>query len=102
MKFDSFENMKNVAYGEIFRSLIRRMSCLMTITQMRNEMQISEMIDVMSELHVPQKYLVILIDTLTLDTTIVTKKTINFNVMIYHRGQGGPINCTILPKTIHN
>ena len=84
MKFDSYQNMKNVANGEIFRSLITRMSCVMIITQMRNEMQISEMIDVMSELHVAQKYLVILIDTF--NTAMVTKRTINFNVMIYHRG----------------
>ena len=96
--FDSFQNMKNVAYGEIFGSVSRSMSCLMTITQMSNEMQISEMIDVMNELHVPQKYLVILINTL--NTTMVTKRTINFDVMIYHR-EGIPTCYTILPKTIH-
>ena len=99
MKFDSFQKMKNVAYGEIFKSSLMRMSCLMTITQMRNEMQISEMIDVMNELHVAQKYLVILIDTF--NTAIVTKRTINFNVMIYHKGEGGPILSTIFPKAIN-
>ena len=97
VKFDSFQNMKNVANGEIFRSLIRRMSCLMTITQMRNEMQTSEMIDVMNGLHVPQKYLVILVDTF--NTSMVTKRTFNFNMMIYHRGEGGPILCIIVPQT---
>ena len=97
MMFDSIQNLKNVAYGDKFRSVIRRMSCLMIITQMTNEMQISEMIDVMNELHVPKKYLVILIDTL--NTTMVTKRTINFDVMIYHR-EGDP-TCTILPKTKH-
>ena len=100
MKFDSFQKMKNVAYGEIFKSSLRRMSCLMTITQMRNEMQISEMIDVMNELHVARKYLVILIDTF--NTAMVTKRTMNFNVMIYHRGEGGPILSTILPKAMDN
>ena len=100
MMFDSFQHMENVAYGDIFRSVIRRMSCLMTITQMTNEMQISEMINVMNELHVTQKYLVILIDTL--NTTMLTKRTINFNVMIYHRGKGGPSCSTILPKTMDN
>ena len=89
MKFDSFQNMKNVASGEIFRSLIRRMSCLMTITQMRNEMEISEMIDVMNELQVPKKYLVILVDTF--NTSMVTKRTINFNMMIHQRREGGPM-----------
>ena len=99
MKFDSFQKMKNVAYGEIFKSSLRRMSCLMTVTQMRNEMQISEMIDVMNELHVAQKYLIILIDTF--NTAIVTKRTINFNVMISHRGEGGPILILIFPKAIN-
>ena len=72
----------------------------MTITQVTNEMQISKMIDVIHESHVPQKYLVILIDTL--NTTMVTKRTINFNVMIYHIGEGGPNCYIILPKAIHN
>ena len=100
MKFDSFQKMKNVAYGEILKSSLRRMTCLMTIMQMTNEMQISEMIDVMNELHVAQKYLVILIDTF--NTAMVIKSTINFNVMIYHRGEGGPILSTISPKAMHN
>ena len=98
--FDSFQNMMNVAYGHTFRSVIQKMSCMMTITQVTNEMQIPEMIDVIYELHVPQIYLVILIDTL--NTTMVTKRTINFNVMIYHRGEGGPNCYIILPKAIHN
>ena len=100
MKFDSFQKMKNVAYGEIFKSSLRRMSCLMTITQMRNEMQISEMIEIMNEQHVAQKYLVILIDTF--NTAMVTKRTINFNVMIYHKGEGGPILSKSLLKAMHN
>ena len=89
MKFDSFQKMKNVAYGEIFKSSLRKMSCLMTITQMRNETQISEMIDVMNELQVPKKYLVILVDTF--NTSMVTKRTIIFNMMIYNRREGGPM-----------
>ena len=89
MKFDSFQKMKNVAYGEIFKSSLRRMSCLMTITQLRNEMQISEMIDVMNELQVPKKYLLILVDTF--NTSMVTKRTINFDMMIYNRRKGGPM-----------
>ena len=100
MMFDSFQNMMNVAYGDTFRSVIQKMSCMMTITQVTNEMQISEMIDVMNELHVAQKYLVILIDTF--NTAMVIKRTINFNVMIYHKGEGGPILSTSLLKAMHN
>lgn len=86
IRFRSFQKLKNVAYGEIFRSQARSMYCLTTITQTTNELQISEMIDIMSELHIPQRYLIIFVDTL--NTTKLSKITINFNVMINHKGKG--------------
>ena len=78
--------MKKVANDQIFRSLARRMSCLTTITLTRNELQISEMIDIINELHIPRKYLIIFADTL--NTTYLSEKMINFNVMINHKGKG--------------
>ena len=86
IRFDSFQNIKDVANGEIFRSLVRKMSCLTAITQTTNELQISEMIDIMNELHIPQMYLIMIVETL--NTTKLSEKNINFNVMINHKGKG--------------
>ena len=88
IRFDSFQNLKNMAHGEILRSLVKRMSCLTTITQMTNESEISEMIDIINELPIPKKYLITFVETL--DTMKMPERTINFNVMIYHRGKGIP------------
>ena len=83
---NSFQNMKNMAYGEIFKSLVKRMSCLTTITYTTNEVQVSEMIEVMNELQLPQKYLIIFMETLNI--TKLSGRMINFNVMINHKGKG--------------
>ena len=55
---------------------------------MTNELEISEMIDIINELPIPKKYLITFVETL--DTTKLPERTINFNVIINHRGKGIP------------
>ena len=55
---------------------------------MKNELEISEMIDITNELPITKKYLITFVETL--DTTKLPERTINFNVMINHRGEGIP------------
>ena len=86
IRFNSFKAMKIVAHGQIFRSLAREMSCLTIITQTINGLQISELIDIINELHIPQKYLIIFAETL--NTTYLSERLINIEVMIYNVGKG--------------
>ena len=84
----SFQNLYEVTkYGK-FRSLMARMSCLVTIAVMRNDAEMSQLIDIVNEIRVYKKYLIIFADTW--NTTLMQKRTINFNVNINHRGRGMP------------
>ena len=62
----------------------------MTIAEMKNEAEMSQLIDIVNEIRVSEKYLIIYIDTL--NTVLLQNKTINFNVMINHRDTGVTIN----------
>ena len=86
IKFESFNQLKHQADGEKLRSLLMSMSCLMTIIEMSNEMHLSEMIDIVNGLQIAKKYLIIYIEML--NVTMLANRTINFNVMINHRGKG--------------
>ena len=86
MKFQSFQNLLEIKDGEKFRSLRAMMSCLVTITEMSNESEVSKMIDIMHEFKIAQKHLIIFMDTL--NTTLLSERTVNYNVMINHRGTG--------------
>ena len=72
--------------GEKFRSLIAKMSCLIALTEMRNELEVSKMIDFMHDFKIAEKHLIIFMDTL--NTTMLGERGINFNVMINHRKTG--------------
>ena len=62
------------------------MSCLVAVVDLSNEMEVSTLIDIMHELQIDHKYLTIIMDTL--DTSQLHEKSINFNVIINHRGEG--------------
>ena len=55
---------------------------------MSNELEVSKMIDMIHELKIAQKYLIVIMDTL--NTTMLGERSINFNVMINHRDAGVP------------
>ena len=82
----SFQNLYEVKNDGKFRSLIARMSCLVTVAVMQNYAEISQLIDIVNEIRVSKKYLIIFTDTL--DATLMQKRTINFNVIINHRHKG--------------
>ena len=93
IKFQSFQNLLEVEDSKKFRSVTSRMSCLMTVAEMSNELEVSKMIEIIHELKIAQKYLIIFIDTL--NTTVLHERTINFNVMINH-GETGVLNVHVV------
>ena len=64
IKFQNFHQLKKEADGMKLRSVLMSMSCLMTVTEIGNEMHLSEMIEIINGLQIAKKYLVIYIETL--------------------------------------
>ena len=75
--------MKN---GDKLKSLTAKMSCLITVGDVSNESELLTLIDLVQGLKIAQKYLLATMDTF--NATIFRETTINFNVMINHRGEG--------------
>ena len=99
IKFQSVQNLLQEKDDEKFRSLTARMSCLMTIAEMRRESEVSKLIDIINELKMAQKYLIVFVDTLNI--TLLHKQTINFNVIINHRKSGMTFSIINLQELIY-
>ena len=66
--------------------LTTRMSCLITVAELSNEVELKTLIDIMKEFKIDKKYLFVTIDTY--NATMFHETNINFNVMINHREKG--------------
>ena len=86
VKFQNLGELLKIKVSEKFKSMTARMSCLMTMTRMNNDLEVSQLIDVVNELKVSKKYLIIFVETL--NTTLLRKKAIPFNVIIHHNESG--------------
>ena len=53
---------------------------------MNNELEVSQLIDVVNGLKISKKYLTTYMETL--NATMLSKKAINFNVIIHHNEPG--------------
>ena len=72
--------------NEKFKSLTASVSCILILTELSNELEVSKLISFVEELKVAQKYLIIFLNTL--NTIFLGDITINFDVIINHRGRG--------------
>ena len=70
------------------------MSCLVAVVDLNNELEVSKLIDIMHELQIDHKHLTVIMDTL--NTSLLHEKSINFNVIINHRGEGNYHNHSLL------
>ena len=77
--------MQEIDDGKL-RSLGKTMSCLVAVVELSNEFEVSKLIDIIHELQIDHKYLNVIVDTL--NTSLLHEKSINFNVIINHRGEG--------------
>ena len=89
IKFQNLGKLMEVKESKKFMSMTARMSCLVTMTQMNNDLEVSQLIDVMNELKIPKKYLIISMKTL--NATLLEKKAITFDVIIHHMESGESI-----------
>ena len=86
MKFQSFDNLLQVKNDGKLRSLEKTVSCLVAVVDLSNELEVSKLIDIMHELQINHKYLTVIMDNL--NTSLLHEKSINFNVIVNHRGKG--------------
>ena len=85
-KFQNFENLLKAKDDGTLGSLEKTMSCLVAVVDVNNELEVSKLIDIMHELQINHKYLTVIMDTL--NTSLLHEKSINFNVIVNHRGKG--------------
>ena len=71
---------------ELLKLQFTRMSCLVTMAHMTNDEEVSQLINLINEMTVSKKYLIILVDFL--NSTVLQKRAINFNVLFNHRNAG--------------
>ena len=64
-----------------------RMSCLITMAKMYSDLEVSQLIDVINGLNISKKYLIVFLE-IYLNTTLLRKKSINFNINIHHVESG--------------
>ena len=76
------------------------MSCLVTMAVVTNDEDVSQLIDTINDITVFKKYLIIFMDTL--NTTLLQKRAINFNVLMYHKNTGEPLIYLILLRHKQN
>ena len=86
IKFQNLENLFNVRGSKMLKAMTARVSCLMTVARMNNDWEVSQLIDVVNELQISKKYLIIFKESL--NTTLLRKKAIIFNVVIHHIESG--------------
>ena len=86
IKFQNLGELLEVKGSQKFKFMTARMSCLVTMTQLNNDLEVSQLIDVLKELKISKKHLIIFVKNL--NVTLLRKKAITFNVIIHHNGSG--------------
>ena len=64
------------------------MPCLLTVSTLRSELVLTKLMDIMQEVKIAEKYLIVFMDTF--NATMLHEQIINFNVIINHKETGKP------------
>ena len=67
-------------------NILASISCLMIRADVTTDTEVSQVIDIVTRLRIDKKHLTI--STPELNVANLQNKTINFNVVIYHKGTG--------------
>ena len=98
-KFQNFGKLLEVKESDKFKHMMQKMSCLLTVARMNDNLEVSQLIDVVNEFKISKKYLVIFAETTNI--TLLQKKTITFNVIIHHNESGeSPFGSTELSISV--
>ena len=94
IRFQGVQNLLQEKNYEILRLQVARMSCLVTMALMTDDAEVSQLINIINEMALPKKYLIIIMGTL--NATLLHKRAINFNVLIQHHNVGEPFTYLVL------
>ena len=86
ISFQSFNYLLDTKDKVKFRSLMARMSCLVTIADLKSDTEFIQLLDLVKDIKISQKYVTIFIKTL--NSTVLKNRTINFNVIFKHKDKG--------------
>ena len=86
LRFRNVANLLRVEDKMRLMTILKSISCLMTIAHVNSETEASQLIDFVTTFQMAQKYLTIF--NSNLNVTFLENKTINFNVMLHHFGPG--------------
>ena len=89
LRFSNAEELLKVKSNPQFQVISTTVACLNIVVEADGD-EVSQLIDVVNELKVERKYLLLIVSAL--DLSLMRNKTINFNVMIYNIGTGNTIS----------
>ena len=86
MESQNAEELLKLSGNPLFLSLLDSISCVVTIVESDNVGQILRLIEMVYELPVTEKYLLLIAQTF--DSTALQNLTINFQVIVHHAETG--------------
>ena len=86
LRFENLAHLLKVESDRRLLNILASISCLMTIAHVSTDIEVSKLIDMMTKIRVDKKHLYIATHTLNLFS--LQNKTINYNVVIHHKGTG--------------
>ena len=86
LRFQNLAHLLKVESDTRLLNILASISCLMTIAHVSTDIEVSKLIDMMTKIRVDKKHLYIATHTLNLVSH--QNKTINYNVVIHHKGAG--------------
>ena len=86
LRFRNVANLLRVEDKMRLMTILKSISCLMTIAHVNSDTEASQLIDFVTKFRMAQKYLTIVYSKL--NVKFLQNKKINFNVMLHHFGPG--------------
>ena len=100
LRFKSVAHLLRFKDDKMIMNMLSSFSCLMTIADVSTDTEVLELVDTVTKFRVAKKHLIISIHKL--DVASLQNKTINFNVVIYHKGGGSTMKRNILNLKLCN
>ena len=86
LRFNSVAHLRRFKDDRMLMDILSSFSCLMTIADVSTDTEASELVDTVTKFRNAKKQLIISIPKL--NVAFLQNYTINFNVVIHHKGKG--------------
>ena len=99
LRFKNLDVLLKIESDTRLLNILASISCLMIIAHVSTDIEVSKLIDMVAKIRVVKKHLYIATHQLNLDS--LQNKTINYNVVIHHKGTGSTATGYILNFVIY-